>query len=732
MNRLQVVKKYIAVAVLAVMLAVPMLLPRTVAWADAAAPTKAQLHMDYLGLVGNSGAEGPKTEAQEKPGFETKDLETTKMFWVGVRVSDLTAAGFLKDGGAHDLEIAIEYDPEYVLPCDSFSSPHKKEADISATDWMEIVKKYNFAEGDSKYTWNSNYYSMATGSAPTARPIESEGRENEIVSGWRTQYVLITKTADVSNAATNRFYNVADNEDYYIIRLPFVLKNAPAADVTAKPDVMRMALGPVSFVMTSGVGGTADDTQTYAWEATTRTDDTHNLKTYFDYYGDLNIFTAADGDTLTSLTVEYKTTDEDDKEVTETAQFYKDKEQTSKISFDTGVKEYYIEVPFDTDKLTVNMAQLTAAPVVERYDFGADTDTATIDKVTPTENASVKGKWSAEVALSGTGEDDYKDTVRIGVNSESESPTVYLIHVKRVNDEPAGEAKIILYPGNSPYGLIERMAEEYHGADGAWDAEKIAEAKKEFDKNNRFVEGYVPDGGDTSVVYTQIAWGDTDIGMVELPLGSDISKWNADNEGQYGFVNHDKDSSMLVAFIGMAFKDPGFTILDKYGKEVENLVADGEDGDTVVRTVYYKKMSSMGMSDYYTAEQTQTSSNVVGNNDDGFVVADDLFESVFAKPGICRIEYSYNGGEAVASRTLLILPQVGDVNFNTIPNNNDANQIKQNAHIMGSLPESDFDDRLIEYRVADVSMNGIANNNDANAIKQNLLKEFYVNSSELY
>lgn len=384
-----------------------------------------------------------------------------------------------------------------------------------------------------------------------------------------------------------------------------------------------------------------------------------------------------------------------------------------KTTFAAETTDYYTQIPFGKDTQFVLTGTLPAGvATVTLNDVAVDLTDAS--KVTVADGTYTFDTKTIEQALTDTVNGDFSNKLVISWGED----TTYTVYLRQLV-----EAKITLNAGNSPYGLIERMTD--------WDDTKKAEAKAAFDTGNKFTAEYLPTNGDSSVVYTVVGWGDVELGMVELPIGTDVAKWNDENAGQYGFVNHDKDPNAIFAFIQQNFVDPGFIITNSCGQEVTTLVGADAIGDKVVRTINYKEMSALGIANYATATEAQSALNIVGNNTNSFKEELTLLADKYAKPGIYTIEYNYNNGEATATRTFVVVAQLGDVNLNDIPNNNDANQIKQNNHTMGSLAESSLDDRLMEYRVADLNKNGIANNNDANQLKQNNITEFYKSTVDL-
>ena len=718
MKTTQLKKNLIIIALTALLLGVMIVLPNMPVLADdeEAPAERAQIYMDYLGRAGQGGGLGPQNKAQVKPGFTLNDLGTgSTVFWVGIRLDKLEAVQFMKDGGLRDLEIGIEYNPEYVRPCDDLQNPTANVDAVDKAAWAQIIEEYNIGSGEP-YLWDAAHYSLMTEySAPAVRPGNEDGRVSAAEAGWRMQFISIMKKDDLTEPATNRFYNVTNNDDgYYILRLPFQLVKAPAEDDAVKPEVLHISLGPSSFVMTSGVGGTADDTQTYAWEAVDRTDAVHNLKNYFAYNGDLNIFADPNGgDTMNTLTVDYQTTDENDDTVTVIAQLYKDAARENAVSYSPDVKEYYMELPAGVTEVNLTMSRLeAAAPLVARYDFGTDGTTA--DTITPVEDSSVRGRWTAKVALSGRGAGDYQDTISITVNNgvnEDITPTVYLIHVK---SEPGqtGEAYIKLYPGNSPYGLIERMGADYYQGDGEpWSEEKIAEAKEAFVNNIYRFSSDQPDGAVLRQFYSPKAWiGDADTG--------------ADDSN----INLDLDPTMQAIFNKTPFKDAGWEAYYSDGSKVDN--AD------VTRTIKLAQIPTASWSNLKNG--TLVDANVTVD-ESGLTTLD--VDGKSSNPGIYTMTYSFvdkiTGETVETSRKVVLLYGVGDLDMSGSFDSLDATAIK-NLTSRTTFPYTGVEatiENLHRYRIADADASGTVDSLDATNIKNltsrfvsmETRKSFYVN-----
>ena len=680
--------------------------------------SKPTIYVDYLGV--DEGA-GPPSVPRPSPGFTEESLidKSTEpntaicpVFWVGVRVDNLRDVEFLKEEGLRNLEIAFDYNPEFVKPCDVLDSTVSSTAPIDKDKWMQLINDANFSDTgltkDGKNDiWKSSDYELTSYSAFEANPDTEPDREYEAPSGWKTQFVSIQKKDN--DKTTNRFFGVDDISDHNLLKIPFRLVNTP--DDGGKPLAFRLSLGPSSLVMAVGDSGS----ESYQWEKNTRMpEDSHNLKDTFQFAGQLNIFKAdSDVDEMTEFAVSYPTADSTEENKTyEAAQLYsgdaQSAEQATKFLPDT--KEYYITVPSHAKEVKLDMSSFKTAPVVKRWDYDATGGTQpNIESVTTAEDTSIAGNWSAVVSLKGSGA-DYTDTISITINDgiEGVEPTEYKVHVKKeASEEPPGEARIELAPGNSPYGMIAKMA----------DADKKAAAKAYFDENYLFEADNLPDERIANYKYWSYAWGDVERGMTELPVGTDMEKWAAEHPEENAdmtFINYDKDESAVFAYIYDGFVDPGVKIIDSNNKEIVP-----SETTPIKRTIKYDVMPGMGSASF-NGEVTKFEETVDLTGADGENVIS--FSGIHVKPGIYSIEYSYvdsNNRQCKVKRPLIVLARLGDINLDENVTSADANAISQERYIWESQGlGTDAFARLCMYRIADTNLDTQITFADGNGILQ--------------
>lgn len=754
MNLEKMIKKCVVFLLLGALLISPVFLSDIEARADENNIVSAQgkLYMDYLGLVGSAGngSYGPQEVSEgnlpAKPGFTQADTNVTKVFWIGVRIKDLDAVQFIKDGGIRDMEIGIKYNKKYVKPCDDLSLP---SANTNVDSWVKILQDYNLGKNTDeqtdrvRYVWNSDTYTLdGEYSNPAAQSYVGEV-ENDDTESWDMLFVNIMKIDRTSKKETNRFFDDYSNTDgYYILRVPFQLVGTPV-DENAKADAFSMAFAPGTFVMTNGEKGAAG---TYAWESSTVTDNAYNLGNYFSYGGDLNIFTYTEPeepevDELTSLKVSYDKTEEETVVTKDVVlnQYKESEDAVETTGFEQGVLKYYVSVPAEVAELTVTMGDaLGTKPVVERYDYGVDTSTAAVDTADVVAG-TVDGKYVAKVTLKGEGGGDCQDVIRITLNGsvEGATPTVYYIYVARQANEPVvGEPYIKLYPGNSPYGLIERMGKDYYvdengdPKEGYWDEAKIAEAKAKFDEDYCYVDEYVPDNGEIELKYWSEAWGYSGFGitMTEVPCDTDLKEWAEEHPTETPYVNHDKNSTAEFVYLYSSFVDVGVEIYDSTGKKVQPTV-----DNPIVRTIEFENMAAGGNTEFLNpTTSVKLVDNLVGADGENGV----NLSSYHAKPGIYTIRYEYEDSMGVKAepveRVLVILPRLGDVNMDATITTPDANVILKNAFVREDVLGTDAAARLCTFRVNDVNNDLTVTTPDANAILKTTYSKngFYASLTE--
>jgi len=718
------IKKSLAFAAALTLLSAVIPADLSVSYADEA-DTKPYIYVDYLGLAERTGndSRGPSdTKVETRPAFKTADKG--KVFWVGVRVTNLELT-FMQSKGITSMDIAFDYNSDYMIPADEIilsadDALAKGTAPVDAEKWKQVIEKFNFTEenvedSNSKTLWDSRYYYIEYGDPEANIDNDTQGKahQSEVLNGsaWKTAHITINKNMDeFANQYTNRFYSIENGSGYYLIRMPFILLDAPA-DGT-QPKAFFLSRGPKTLAMEAGGD---DDDMPYSWEddGDRRPDvnPVRNLKNYFSFGGDLNLFQEADS--ITNMRFTYpETADENATPVAVT--LYKNFEQNdSETIYNPETFVYYISVPKDTKYVDFITDGTENAPYVEHGDYTSPAAFTSVSGITKGADG-----WHGRVELNGTnaasGQENtpeiagapndpaYKNVIRFTAGEKT-----YTVHVREVSDTPSGEARIELAPGNSPYGLIERMGTKWYNGDGeAWSEEKIAAAKTAFDEENMFTTEYLPDNQIAGEIFSPRAW-----------IGFDISDRQDDIENPE--INLDRNVSVQFIYSATSFYDAGFEAYYSDGTKVN-------DND-VKRTITFAVMTDAGYLNI--ADAVNTSYEITGNSSDEV----DLFSDVYICPGIYDMEYSFkdlDGNLISTNRKFVVLWELGNADLDTLLTAGDAsainNTLENRIRPYENLDESG--QNLYIYRIMDADRDAILSAGDASRINNTLENRTKINA----
>lgn len=288
-------------------------------------------------------------------------------------------------------------------------------------------------------------------------------------------------------------------------------------------------------------------------------------------------------------------------------------------------------------------------------------------------------------------------TAFITITAEEDGVTVkrdYTVKIARrpTDDDPA---EYPLYPGNSPYGMI----------DGDATITDKTAAKAAFNVEDRFDAAYTPArAGDLTNTYWTEAWAGT---------------------------NYDRDPAALFVYLGEPFDDPG-------PEEVRNTARDVVDVAEVSRSVTVTLLDLSKPSPTQ-AEQFAGAGTVtleLGTADvvrvaDWWKDKDGTDYSGQIRPGIYSLTYTFtdvDGAELTFTRPLIILSRNGDVTLDGgAAGSPDAAAIEGRlgsslGHEAAGYPDS----RLFLYRVCDANNDRNLNNVDANAIRGGKCVTYYL------
>lgn len=370
--------------------------------------------------------------------------------------------------------------------------------------------------------------------------------------------------------------------------------------------------------------------------------------------------------------------------VDSTALPFKDSQYKNDVAFDNAetpaIKDYYVRVPdVDADSIQFNVT-LT----------NPDTTTITASDgttLTPTKNGD--GTYTIKAPLTNKGQTENTITITTKAGTDNDAPTLtYTFHVQQLV-----EAKVELNPGNSPYGLIQRMATD---VTDPWTATKIQQAKDAFNNsdetNKTYGAGLVPTNGQTTLKYTASAW-----------------------EGQT--KNYDTDVDAIFVYEAAQFTDPGLVVYDQTGAQIAS--------PNVTKSLTLRKIST-GVPKYTADEGTMV--NVSEKLIDG-VNKYDLSGAIY-RPDVYELKYDITYTDLTDGSTkhlniirpVIVLSKHGDVSLTTLPllNANDASDLKNNWTTLISRSN------LFAFRTADVNITTVPliNSNDASDLKNKWTKGF--------
>ena len=623
--------------------------------------TNRTLSVDFMGRGST-----PNDASPGKAGFTKDDVNLTNPleFWVGIGVENVNDLPLFTDG-VYSLDVAFEYDPNYVKPYwDNTTASSTEEQ-----SWNDELVKGNLSStGDSSAWWDDTQYEITSvrecdiDTALNDRENSTEAAQRAL-DGWKMCYVGVVFKGD----SLLRFKDLASNSKQYLLKLPFVLLSAP--DETAadqNPTVLSMVRGGDTFAIGSG----SDGTNPYAsWFATTHPapDDT-NLKNLFDFSGDISLFGTNDAiDNIVAVKPGETPSDPGATPSPDTTYYLSSDKTLQEDKFKAETKTYYVSVPNETEQIRMDVSS-------------SEKPTVTVNSASVNVTASDAKKYSSDLfdlaELDKTVNDGYNNTVTITAGG-----TTYTVYIRRLL-----KPKITLNYGNSPYGEIMK-------ASNIADSDK-QKAKDAFDANNKYDANYLPNGKSTKVYYSSNAWG-----------GSTDPK-----------INLDRDETALFAFEYKGFEDPGFDAIDSLGNVVKK--------SDVTRTISVCVLPALDMKVTIIPSMFNTYSVDGDETHDVFTNANLTGSSKAIQPDIYKLEYSYtdnNLNEVVTeTRNVVILPALGDVNLDNQISVGDMVPIKNYTANVFSAVDSTVKKEtynLVVYRVMDTNFDATISVGDMVPIK---------------
>ncbi len=469
------------------------------------------LTVEFLG----SGETPQKTSTQRDAYFKQSDVGASagNEFWVGVAVDNVNDLELFTKG-IYSLEIAFEYNSDYVIPYYKSSSPSTQD---SANEWQEALELGNNDIWSSEYydivsVHNSEYDTFAT----DRENITKTDRQNE---PWRTCVVSVASRETTLNSENAVFYELDTADKQYLLKLPFKLVDVPEDTST---EVLSLVRAPETF----NIGSGTDGTDPYAsWQATVEDpDDQTNLKNLFGFERDISLFGI--GGTITDIVPFTRTTppEADPPEPVVTKYTLYQSNELTDDGFLSDHKEYYVSVPNDVNELRLGL-KASAAPTVKAN--GEEVSVSESDE----EDFDYETDVFALTELDKETNGGFSNTVTV-----SDGTTTYTIYIRRLL-----KPKIVLNYGNSPVGMIMNDDETY-------DSDDAKQAAIDDFKSNHKFSGVTKD-----LTYYPDAW------TSYKGKGADGTDYNGD-----------EDPYAMFVFQRESFKDVGFTAYDSTGEEVQD------------------------------------------------------------------------------------------------------------------------------------------------------------------
>ncbi len=652
---------------------------------------KPAIYIDYLGQ-----GEQPSAPT-EPPKFVKQNVEDAAaegrsiIFWVGLAVDNLSLVEEITSNGMYGIEAAFNYDPGYVKPYTTDPS--------SDADWLSRLNTANLAS-DGSAIWDSNTYELT---GKMSRSINSDPySENDFDSGWKMSYVNIEKNA-VSSADTgsNRFKGISDNDKQYLLKIPFELTDAPEEGATNLPLVFKLSRGPSTLVFLYG-----DGTTDFAWRSKDKYTENEqtNIKKRFDFKGNLNIFggKSEEESSMTDLqVVSQKQSETESTEITETVHdLYADDGFTPPaITYSAQTDKYYTRVAADVTsvKLKLSGSDLSVAEVKYTDSSGQQ------QTLTPAQDSD--GFWyTGDIPLVDTSPANRFNEITVTVGGAD-----YVVYVQKLV-----QPRIVLNPGNSPYGEIMKDSNIINKA----------EAKEAFNLNNKYANGFVPQNVLSNSYamgrYSFSAW--TEVVNPARPTEDEAERIADPN------INMDRNDYSIFVYNGKAFVDPGFTATDSQGEEVTNLD----------RKITIQQMSdNLSPSDANQTEKVVTIENQPSNC---LItqVTPEFKQGVSKKtrPDNYLMEYSFKDSATneiiKVYRNVIVLQYLGDVDFSDKINALDKSRVTAIIkNINGTLLDTQESSRRIYlYKIADVDgsdkINALDKSEITKIIRTNKLTPQYI------
>lgn len=635
--------------------------------------TVRELTVDFMGRetpTATSPPEGARLQAQ--------DVNHT--FWVGVAVNNADSLPLFKEG-VFSIELSFEYDPDFLVPdsWDTKLSPANIQAGAAVDNqllWSDLYRIISVEKTDIDYTENRENKELGA------------TRHND---GWKMCTVCITKD---NSAGDRRFQNLTSADKQYLIRLPFILKRVPADTEDQNPIVLSLIRGPGTLDIGSGING--ENEHSASWEALSSTptqeelDDQTNLRNLFSYPKDISLFGSASE--LENLVVSKTELKEGEDPVDYTLSKIKNDEKEE--GFETATKEYYLSVPYETEKIKLTMISSekpqvsNGSPITVTSGENAKeyvTDAITLDTIDKTVE-----------------EYGYNNVITITVGTNE-----YKIHVRRYL-----QPKIELEYGNSPIAEIKKGV----------NTENIDNVIADFISTNSFsgIDNSILSGVKRKSTYTPEAW----VGEYDLASMSDEEIEAINQKIADPNINMDRNDFAIFAYNTSPFRDTGFTIIDSFGDVITD---EAKIKENLVRKITVQTMSEASIA-AFTGTYTSKPILITGK-ESKYLFTEITPENESVVPAVYTMEYEYTdeyNQKAKAERPIIILWGLGDADMTAQVNVSDPGAVYSVVNGKVKLITSDMSEdeknfrekirNLFLFRIVDADTSGQVNVSDPGAV----------------
>lgn len=617
-----------------------------------------KLYIDFMGR----GAQ-PENEGSRVFEYLTQTDENNE-FWIGVAVDKVNDLSLFRDG-VYSLELAFEYDPNFVKPY----------FDSNPTEWEHNIQGGSFGDDNSSLVWNKSQYDVI---AETNTDLDKGDRENKNLlpnrENWKMCIVCVTFKEDVVFTKP-RFKDIEEDTKQYLIRLPFRLVHAPGEnDVDQNPTVLSLVRGPEELNIGSAETGVSPYSQ---WETTiTDPNDQSNMKTLFTFDGDIKLFGPESKGGITDIVAvsPESTSNPDATPVPEaTAKpeteytLSQDPETLEENGFDPETGEYYLSVPNEVDKLKLKMTSDSTDPPQVTAN-GADVTVNTEESLFVTDLFNLE-EINKDTENGGE-ENGFNNTVVV-----TDGGKEYIIHIRRLY-----KPKIVLNYGNSPVGEIMRSNKT---------EEEKTTAINEF-KDTRVFSDITP-----NLIYFSDAWDS----YIKTDESGDITS----------SYDGDLDPTAMFIYQRVAFRDVGFTAYDSMGENVDDAEVSLSLTMTSIKDGFVK------YDDTDRPQLKTTNEDAKGHN---YLFTE--FTDYNIRPDVYDLIYTftdkYTNEQVQQIRKVVAITKNGDVLINgmSVVNPQDANSIGGNVAYF----ESPNVNSLYKFRIADTVINDmrVVNPQDANRV----------------